>query len=116
MPKQKGNTGTGGDLESKNPLWLKDKGDSFFKDKNYISAIEAYSEALKQDSKLLNAVLNRSLAYMKIFKFQEAINDCDQALLILQSQISGDEEEQAHSRLTLSKIKVRKGICTAWKG
>ena len=53
---------------------------------------------------------------MKIFKLQEAINDCDQAMLILQSQLSGDEQEQVHSRLTLAKIKTRKAICTAWKG
>lgn len=43
MPKSKTNQLTNGDLQSKNPLWLKDKGDSFFNDKNYISAIEAYS-------------------------------------------------------------------------
>ena len=70
MPKNQGNKLTNGDLESKNPLWLKDKGDSFLKDKNYVSAIEAYSEALKTDSKLFSAVLNRSVCYMKIFKLQ----------------------------------------------
>lgn len=43
MPKNKENKAIGGDLESKNPLWLKDKGDGFYKDKNYVSAIEAYS-------------------------------------------------------------------------
>lgn len=69
MPQNKGNNKlTNGDLESKNPLWLKDKGDSFFKDKNYISAIEAYSEALKIDSKLLSSFMNRSICYMKAFK------------------------------------------------
>ena len=116
MPQSKGNKLSNGDLESKNPLWLKDKGDSFFQDKNYISAIEAYSEALKADSKLTSAILNRCACYMKTFKLQEAINDCDQALLLLQSQISGDEQEQANSRLTLGKIKTRKAICSAWKG
>ena len=60
----------GGDLESKNPLWLKDKGDSFFADKNYVSAIQAYSEALKADAKMTNALMNRSASYMKIFKLQ----------------------------------------------
>jgi hypothetical protein len=53
---------------------------------------------------------------MKMFKLQEAINDCDQALLILQSQISGAEEDQAHARLTMAKVKARKGLCMAWKG
>jgi hypothetical protein len=40
MPKQKGNkSNTDGDVESKNPLWLKDKGDKFLNDKNYSAAI-----------------------------------------------------------------------------
>lgn len=43
MPKNTGNKLTNGDIEAKNPLWLKDKGDSFYHDKNYTSAIEAYS-------------------------------------------------------------------------
>ena len=92
MPKGEANKLSNGDLESKNPLWLQDKGDSFFHDKNHLSAIEAYTEALKADSKLLSAILNRCACYMKTFKLQEAINDCDQALQILQSQISGDQE------------------------
>ena len=90
MPKNKSNKLTNGDLESKNPLWLKDKGDSFFNDKNYISAIEAYTEALKADSKLLSAFMNRSICFLKTFKLELAIGDCDQALMLLQSQISGD--------------------------
>ena len=43
MPKGEANKLSNGDLESKNPLWLKDKGDSFFHDKNHLSAIEAYT-------------------------------------------------------------------------
>lgn len=91
MPKSKGGKAANGDLESKNPLWLKDKGDSFFRDKNFVAAVEAYSEAIKGDSKLTKAYLNRSLAYLKLFKLQEAINDCDQGLLLLQSELPNTE-------------------------
>ncbi len=58
MPKNKDNNLSNGDMESKNPLWLKDKGDSFVKDKNYLSAIDAYSQALKLFSKFISALLN----------------------------------------------------------
>ena len=34
---------TQGDLENKNPLWLKDKGDRFMHDKNYQAALDAYN-------------------------------------------------------------------------
>lgn len=73
MPKNKENKAIGGDLESKNPLWLKDKGDGFYKDKNYVSAIEAYSQAIKIDSKFTKAYLNRSICYQKLFKLRQAI-------------------------------------------
>ena len=40
MPKSKNAKGSiEGDVESKNPLWLKDKGDQFLRDKNYLSAV-----------------------------------------------------------------------------
>lgn len=38
LPKGKSNKHHG-DQDNKNPLWLKDKGDLFFRDKNYLSAI-----------------------------------------------------------------------------
>jgi dyslexia susceptibility 1 candidate gene 1 protein len=70
MPKNTAAASSDGSVETKNPLWLKDKGDDFVKDKNYVSAIEAYSESLKLDSKLTAAFMNRSFCYMKVFKLQ----------------------------------------------
>jgi hypothetical protein len=70
MPKNTAAGSRDGNFEAKNPLWLKDKGDAFVKDKNYVSAIEAYSESLKIDSKLTTALMNRSYSYMKAFKLQ----------------------------------------------
>ena len=75
MPKSTG-AASGGDLENKNPLWLKDKGDAFYRDKNYTSAIEAYSEAIRLDSKFIKAYLNRSISFLKSFRLTEAIGDC----------------------------------------
>lgn len=50
------------------------------KQKNYHKAIESYSDALdiKKDFKVLYT--NRALAYIKVFKFQEAIQDCTKLL------------------------------------
>ena len=79
-----------GDLENKNPLWLKDKGDRFMKDKNYLSAIEAYNEALKIDSKHTKSLMNRSLAHMKRFNTDGCLNDCDLVISQLQNQLVGN--------------------------
>jgi len=36
-------------MERENPLFLKDKGDEFFRNKDFYSAINAYSAAFKFD-------------------------------------------------------------------
>lgn len=46
------------------------------KDKNYTSAIEAYSEAIKLDANMTGALANRALCYMKVFNFTGVIGDC----------------------------------------
>lgn len=90
MPKGKSTKANAeGDLESRNPLWLKDKGDQFLKDKNYIAAIEAYTEAINLDNKMLGAWANRSLCNLKIYNFNAVISDCDQCLTIMQGKIGG---------------------------
>jgi hypothetical protein len=33
----------GGDIENRNPLWLKDRGDAFMRNKNYSAALDAYN-------------------------------------------------------------------------
>ncbi len=78
--------------------------------------MDAYSEAIRLDGKLTKAFLNRSLASLKLFRLQDAINDCDQCLLLLQSELPNSEEEKEHSRVALAKLKARKAICLAWKG
>lgn len=40
---------SGDDLENKNPLWLKDRADEFYKNQDYYSAIMAYNQAYKLD-------------------------------------------------------------------
>ena len=37
------------DVRENNPLFLKDKGDDFFKNKDYYSAINAYGQAFKRN-------------------------------------------------------------------
>jgi len=37
------------DVTDKDPVWLKDKGDHFFKRFDYNAALNAYTKALKED-------------------------------------------------------------------
>ena len=86
------------------------------KDKNYSSAIEAYSEALKIDPKHTKSLMNRSLAYLKCFNLDSSINDCDNVLQQMQGQIASNKEDGDEALMDIVKIKTRKAMCLGWKG
>lgn len=90
MPRQKGSKASGeGDVESKNPLWLKDKGDQFLRERNFLSAVEAYSEAIRLDGRMVAAWANRALCFLRVFDFAGVVRDCDQCLALMQGNIGG---------------------------
>lgn len=57
------------DIEDKDPVWLKDKGDHFFKRNDYYSAANAYSKALEFDKDFMMGRLNRATAWLKMRAF-----------------------------------------------
>jgi dyslexia susceptibility 1 candidate gene 1 protein len=65
------------DVEDKDPVWLKDKGDHFYKRNDFTSAITAYSKALKADKDLLSGRLNRATCFLKMRAPQACIDDCN---------------------------------------
>ncbi|XP_069701296.1 dynein axonemal assembly factor 4 [Periplaneta americana] len=69
--------------EELDPVWLKDKGDSFFKVGNYLGAISAYSHAIQLGSKMPALYSNRAAAHMAIGNLHKAVNDCSTALELL---------------------------------
>lgn len=70
-----------------NPIWLKQKGDDFFRGGDYLSAINAYSEAFEKDAHLVQALSNRSLCYLNLGEIQRCICDGEEALRIVESII-----------------------------
>ncbi|CAK68371.1 unnamed protein product (macronuclear) [Paramecium tetraurelia] len=90
---------------------LKKKGNYYYADKNFEEAISQYTEALElvQDSAVL--LLNRAIAYIKIYKFQQAIVDCSKFLEIAQNKEerftqSIDSFFKAHLRRALAYYKT----------
>uniref|UniRef100_A0A8D0V3X3 RNA-polymerase II-associated protein 3-like C-terminal domain-containing protein n=1 Tax=Sus scrofa TaxID=9823 RepID=A0A8D0V3X3_PIG len=61
---------------------LKEEGNQCVKDKNYKDALSKYSACLKINSKDCAIYTNRALCYLKLCQFEEAKQDCDQALQI----------------------------------
>ena len=105
-----------GDIENRNPLWLKDKGDRFMVDRNYSAAIDVYTEALSIDPSQTKIKMNRSLAHMKSMNLDSAINDCEAVLIQMQKELVNNQDNKEDSLKDLIKIKTRKAICLAWKG
>jgi hypothetical protein len=42
---------------------------------------------------MLSAYLNRAMCYLKTFNYNGVINDCDKALVSMQGQLGGNEED-----------------------
>mmetsp|Transcript_2186 Transcript_2186/g.1523 ORF Transcript_2186/g.1523 Transcript_2186/m.1523 type:complete len:115 (-) Transcript_2186:1164-1508(-) len=53
-------------VEDKDPLWLKDKADHFYKRNDYTAAISAYSKSIKADPELLMTKLNRATTFIRM--------------------------------------------------
>jgi tetratricopeptide (TPR) repeat protein len=82
------------DVEDKDPVWLKDKGDHFFKRADYNGAINAYSKALKADPDFLAGRLNRATCFIKIRQYRAAGEDCDDiiaAIAKLKEEVINDD-------------------------
>ena len=63
------------DVEDKDPVWLKDKGDHFYQRNDYHSALNAYTKALEYDKEFLMGRLNRATTWLKVRCFENAIED-----------------------------------------
>ena len=61
------------EADDHDPVWLKDKGDHFFKRSDYSAAINAYTKALKADPEFLSGRLNRATAYIKTRAFNQCV-------------------------------------------
>lgn len=69
--------------EERDPMYLKDKGDEFFRQQNYLAAISAYTTGIKLASKCYELYLNRSAAHLAQENYQRCAEDCSKALELL---------------------------------
>ncbi|XP_066541140.1 dynein assembly factor 4, axonemal [Hoplias malabaricus] len=88
--------------EEKNPDWLKDKGDKFFRAGKYQAAVNAYDLAIKLNNHIPALFSNRAACHLKLRNLHKAIEDSSQTLELLTPAVS----ENAASRL---KAHVRRG-------
>ncbi|XP_053690076.1 dynein axonemal assembly factor 4-like [Sabethes cyaneus] len=83
--------------EERNPEWLKQKGDSFFQQKNYLAAISAYSAGIRLTKEYYSLYLNRSAAHFALENYQRCAEDCSTALDLLQPPIEANRPARVAS-------------------
>lgn len=88
--------------EEKNPLFMRDKANEFFKAGNYQAAVNAYTTALRYSPKMPALYSNRAACHLKLRNFFKTIEDCSKAIDLLHPPVP----QNAASRL---KALVRKG-------
>lgn len=74
------------------PLWMKNSGDTFYKDGAYTSAVNAYTKAIEgSDRQYCAAFSNRALARMKLGYYEFALADCNEGLALIHDPIVSQE-------------------------
>ena len=98
-----------GDLNERNPEFLKDRGVNFFKAKNYESAINIFSEAIALNPALPQLFANRAACYLARGELEECISDCCQALELYHPVVPSNQTSRA-------KVFARRGSAYARNG
>jgi Flp pilus assembly protein TadD len=64
-------------------VWLKGKGDDFYRAGDFASAISAYSAALDLDTSNSACLSNRSACFLHVRRLEECVADCARALALI---------------------------------
>ncbi len=79
------------DIDNTDPIWLKRKGDKYYAGQDYLSAINAYTEAVERDESFLQAITNRAACYIFIGEIGHCIQDCKKALDLLDAHAKDED-------------------------
>ena len=97
----------GQEIDEKNPIWAKQKGDNFYNNKDYSSAINAYTNALDLDPHFHKVLINRGTCHMCLGQFDQALNDFYKAIDLINGIDKKERSDAFYDRINvraLSKI------------
>ncbi|ODV68127.1 CS-domain-containing protein [Hyphopichia burtonii NRRL Y-1933] len=86
---------------------LIDKGDKFVADKDFLSAISAYTSALKENPEAFQAYLKRSAAYVKFNNNDAAKRDISEAFTIAEKRGKRNDKASCYFKLGLINYKEK---------
>ena len=89
-------TGKKGDISEEDPVWLKAKGDEYYRHGDFFSAINAYSTALDLDEGMIAGYSNRSICYLSSNMFADCVEDCDDAMSLIENDTLHDSSTNSN--------------------
>ena len=98
-----------GDINERNPEFLKDRGVQFFKAKNYEAAVNVFSEAISLNPALPQLFSNRAACHLATGDFEHCISDCCRALELYYPVVPSNQQARA-------KVFARRGSAYAKSG
>lgn len=102
------------DIEDKDPLWLKDKGDHFYQRSDFNSAINAYTKSLDFDKEFIMCRLNRATTWLKVRAFENCVADCDDIEAYLKNLKESEREDDPFYAKMQARLYVKRGAAYAW--
>ena len=100
------------DITETDSLWIKKKGDTFFCNGDYVSAINAFSEAYEKNEQLIQALTNRSLCYLHLGEMERCIRDGENAIQMFQNKTFDSSLSTSETKALHKKVLIR--IATAY--
>ncbi|XP_041852044.1 dynein assembly factor 4, axonemal [Melanotaenia boesemani] len=83
--------------EERNPDWLKEKGDKCFGKGDYLGAVNAYSLAIRINSKIPALYSNRAACHLQLRNLHKAIEDASRALELLTPAVAANAAARARA-------------------
>jgi dyslexia susceptibility 1 candidate gene 1 protein len=96
----------GHEIDDRNPIWIKEKADNFFKNKDYRSAINVYNKSIEIDPDFHKCYLNRATCLFYLGEFDLALQDLNKLTYMIENIDAKEKEDMFYTKI-LIKIKVK---------
>jgi len=95
------------------PLQLQEKAGIFHKNKDYLSAINAYTPLLQYNDSKLHALVHRSECYLCIGDISACINDCERLLQVVHDdrELMSAQNENANQLRGSIYVRIARAFC-----
>ena len=100
----------GQEIDERNPIWAKERGDNFYNNKDYKSAINAYNKSLELDPNFHKCLINRGTAFMCLGDFDNALLDFNKAMELIDNIDEKERSDAFYDRIYVRALNKKYAI------